>query len=219
AKHFDLPERRERMLANYRTDRTALCDALERINRAWNASGKTLEHIATLRDPETIAVVSGQQAGLFAGPLYTIYKALSAIKLAECLSLRGIKALPIFWIATEDHDFAEVATVEFINRECHLSGVSIDAQIHADGLPVGQVTLDKSIEATRQTLLDGLPNNEFSDDLQKLLGDAYQPGTKFSDGFARMMAALTAEHGLILLDPLDPELKSLVAPLYSEAAA
>ena len=219
AKHFDLPERRERMLANYRTDRTALCDALERTNRAWNASGKTLEHIATLRDPETIAVVSGQQAGLFAGPLYTIYKALSAIKLAECLSLRGIKAVPIFWIATEDHDFAEVATVEFINRECHLSGVSIDAQIHADGLPVGQVTLDKSVEATRQTFLDGLPNNEFSDDLQKLLGDAYQPGRKFSDGFARMMAALTAEHGLILLDPLDSQLKSLVAPLYAEAAA
>lgn len=218
ARPYDLPERRERVLAQYQTDRAALCDALERSNRNWNATAKTFIHIATLRESDCIAVVSGQQAGLFAGPLYTIYKALSAIKLADCLSQRGIKAVPVFWIATEDHDFAEVATVEFINRECNLAGVSIDPRIHADGLPVGQVSLDESIGATIETLLDGLPKTEFTDDLAQLLRDAYQPGLKFSDGFARMIAALTAEHGLILLDPLDAELKNLVAPLYAEAA-
>src|SRR5262249_43060027 len=92
--HYDLPERRDRVLTDYKTDRAALCDALEQMNLGWNASAKTIEHITKLRDPDCIAVVSGQQAGLFGGPLYTIYKALSAVKLAECLSQRGIKAVP-----------------------------------------------------------------------------------------------------------------------------
>lgn len=216
--HYDLPQRLERVLANYQTDRRELCDALERLNRSWGASAKTLEHLAALRNADCIAVVSGQQAGLFAGPLYTIYKALSAIKLAECLTQRGIKAVPVFWIATEDHDFAEVATAHFINRDCSVGNVSIPESIHADGLPVGRVILDEAINAPLQSLLASLPKNEFTGELEKLLRDAYQPGRKFSDAFARMMMKLTGERGLILLDPLDPQLKALAAPLYAEAA-
>ena len=83
-----------------------------------------------LAEPDCLAVVSGQQAGLFTGPLYTIYKALSAVKLAECLTQRGVKAVPVFWIATEDHDFAEVAWAEFINRDCALEKVAVPAEIH-----------------------------------------------------------------------------------------
>src|SRR5205823_11606054 len=126
--------RSERVLGNHKTDRDALCGALERMNRAWGASEETLKHIQRLSESDCMAVVSGQQAGLFGGPLYTIYKALSAVKLADCLSQRGVKAVPVFWIATEDHDFAEVATVEFIDRDCRLNGVSISSEIHADSL-------------------------------------------------------------------------------------
>src|SRR5690242_9826489 len=130
--HFDLIERRERVLSNYKTDRGELCDALARMNRGWGASEQTLKQIETLREADCIAVVSGQQAGLFGGPLYTIYKALSAIKLADCLAQRGIKAVPVFWIATEDHDFAEVATAEIIDRDCALTNISVSNDIHAD---------------------------------------------------------------------------------------
>jgi bacillithiol synthase len=216
--HYDLPERRERVLANYKTDRAALCDALEQMNRGWNAKRKTLESVQTLRDSDCIAVVSGQQAGLFGGPLYTIYKALSAVKLAECLSQRGIKAVPIFWIATEDHDFAEVAAAEFINRDCTLNSVSLPAGIHSEGVPVGRISLDESVNATVDSLLESLPKTEFTDDLQELLRDAYKPGAKFGDAFARVMTALTGSRGLIILDPLNPQLKPLAAPLYAEAA-
>jgi len=66
-------------------------------------------------------VVSGQQAGLFGGPLYNDLQGLSAVKLAECMTQRGIKTVPVFWMATEDHDFAEVAHAEFINRDCTFS--------------------------------------------------------------------------------------------------
>src|SRR4029079_9530858 len=130
----------------------------------------------------------------------------------------GIKTVPVFWIATEDHDFAEVATPEFINRDCGLSGVEISGEAHPEGVPVGQVTLDQSIETTLQAILSSLPKTEFTDDLEKLLRDCYAPGKKFGDGFAQMMTALVGDKGLILVDPLDAELKKIVAPLYAEAA-
>ena len=216
--HYDLPSRRDRVLENYETDRVKLCDALERMNRSWGAGQKTLENVARLRDADCIAVVSGQQAGLFAGPLYTIYKALSAVKLAECLTLRGVKAVPVFWVASEDHDFDEVATAEFIDRDCTLNSVSIRSEIHRDGLPVGRVKLDQSITTLIDQLLRSLPQTEFSRDLQSLLHATYAPGQSFSDAFAQLMTRLTGERGLVLLDPLDADLKQMAAPLYARAA-
>jgi bacillithiol biosynthesis cysteine-adding enzyme BshC len=216
--HYEVSERRERVLARHQTDRATVCDALERMNRSWGASEKTLANIRLLREGDCIAVVSGQQAGLFAGPLYTIYKALSAVKLAECMSQRGIKSVPVFWIATEDHDFPEVAKAEIINRDCALSSVSVPAEVHPDGLPVGRVVLNETIAASIQALLAALPKTEFSDDLEKLLRAAYQPGRKFGDAFAELMTALVGQKGLILLDPLDSQLKQVAAPLYAKAA-
>ncbi len=216
--HYEVSERRDRVLANHKTDRAAVCDALEQMNRSWGASEKTLANIRLLRDVDCIAVVSGQQAGLFTGPLYTIYKALSAVKLAECMSQRGIKSVPVFWMATEDHDFPEVAKAEVINRDCALSSVSVPAEVHPDGLPVGRVVLDESIRASVQSLLEALPKTEFTEDLEKVLRDAYQPGREFGDAFAQVMTALVGRQGLILLDPLDSQLKKVAAPLYAEAA-
>ena len=216
--HHELPARAPEVLAAYKTDRDALCRALARMNQAWGASEQTLANIKLLNDPSCLAVVSGQQAGLFSGPLYTIYKALSAVKLAGCLSQRGTKAVPVFWIATEDHDFAEVARAEFINRDCGFSSVSVPAEMHTEGIPVGNVVLDESIDAAIKQLLAELPVTEFAPGVEKLLREAWQPGRKYGDAFARMMAALLGHYGLILLDPLDAGLKKLAAPLYAEAA-
>ena len=104
------------VLTNYKTDRDELCDALTEINSQISTGEKTLENIQLLRGSETVAVVTGQQAGLFTGPLYTIYKALSAIKMAEEMNAQGFKAVPVFWIATEDHDFDEVSQTFFIGN-------------------------------------------------------------------------------------------------------
>jgi bacillithiol biosynthesis cysteine-adding enzyme BshC len=216
--HYEVSERRDHVLAQHKTDRAAVCDALEQMNRTWGASENTLANIRVLREADCIAVVSGQQVGLFTGPLYTIHKALSAVKLAECMTQRGIKSVPVFWMATEDHDFPEVAKAEIINRDCALSNVIVPAEVHPDGLPVGRVVLDESIKATVQSLLEALPKTEFSDDLEKLLRDAYRPGRKFGDAFAQVMTALAGQKGLILLDPLDPQLKKVAAPLYAGAA-
>src|SRR5262249_41874463 len=151
-------------------------------------------------------------------PLYTIYKSLSAVKLSECLSERGVKAVPVFWIATEDHDFQEVASAEFINSDCALGRVTVPAEMHEDGFPVGKVTLDQSISETIHNLTQELPETEFSSEVEKLLIQSYRPGQKYGDAFARLLLALTSKYGLILLDPLDADLKKMAAPLYSLAA-
>jgi bacillithiol synthase len=215
--HHELPNRAGEVLAAHETDRNTLCDALLEMNSAWGAGEETLANIKLLREADCLAVVSGQQAGLFAGPLYTIYKALSAVKLAGCLNQRNTKAAPVFWIATEDHDFAEVAKAQFIGRDCRLASVEVSTALHKEGQPVGRVLLDESIVPVVDKLLELLPDSEFSADLQALLRDAWRPGRSYGDAFARTMTSLLGHHGLILLDPLDSNLKKLAAPLYKKA--
>jgi bacillithiol biosynthesis cysteine-adding enzyme BshC len=216
--HHELAERAPEVLAAYQTDRQKLCDALEAMNRTWGARSETLDNIARLRETNCLAVVSGQQAGLFTGPLYTIYKALSAVKLAGCLTQRGTQAVPVFWIATEDHDFAEVATAEFIGCDCRLASVQASTAMHQEGAPVGHVTLDDSINETIERLLQVLPSTEFIPEVEKLVRATWQPGTGYGEAFARLMTRLIGRYGLILLDPGDAKLKELAAPLYAQAA-
>lgn len=216
--HHELAARAPEVLAAHRTDRRALCDALEAMNNGWGATAETLANIKRLRSPECVAVVSGQQVGLFTGPLYTIYKALSAVKLAGCLTQRGTEAVPVFWMATEDHDWAEVQTAEFVGCDGQLASTSVPSELHAEGLPVGGVKLDHTISETIQHLLDALPATEFSPELETLLRDAYRPGRTYGEAFARLMTALMGRYGLVLLDPVDKGLKQLAAPLYADAA-
>ena len=216
--HHELPARAAQVLAAHETDRNALCDALQDMNAAWGAGEETLKNIQLLREADCLAVVSGQQAGLFSGPLYTIYKALSAVKLAGCLTQRETKAVPVFWIATEDHDFPEVAKAEFIGRDCKLANVEVSSDLHQEDQPVGRVVIDSSIDTVLAQLLEHLPSSEFTPDLEAVLRAAWRPGRTYGEAFARMMTSLLGSHGLVLLDPLDPRLKTLAAPLYAKAA-
>lgn len=217
--HHELTGYAATVLQNYSTDRNRLCDTLVAMNKNWGAGPETLWNIEKLRAADCVAAVSGQQAGLFTGPLYTIYKALSAVKLAACLSDRGTPTVPVFWIATEDHDFAEVATAEFIDCNCQLTQVTVAASIHQPGHPVGSVVLDDSVRELVLGLKAQLPETEFTDGVIELLGECWAPGVSFGDAFARSMHRLVGQYGLIILDPRDAELKSLAAPLYSAAVA
>ena len=215
--HHELQQRVPEVLAAHVADRNQVADALEAMNRRWGAPEETLNNINLLREADTVAVVSGQQAGLFTGPLYTIYKALSAVKLAGCLRTRNTKAVPVFWIAAEDHDFVEVAKAEIIGRDCQLKHVEVSTDLHREGQPVGRVVLDDSINAIIDQLFELLPASEFADEMKALVQNAWQPGRGYVDSFATMMTSLLGRYGLIFLDPLDAEMKKIAAPLYSAA--
>jgi bacillithiol biosynthesis cysteine-adding enzyme BshC len=216
--HHELAQRVPEVLSAYQVDRQKVCDALAAMNERWGAGEATLDNIRLLRESDCIAIVSGQQAGLFTGPLYTVYKALYAVKLAACLRQRNTKAVPVFWIAAEDHDFVEVAKAEVIGRDCQLKHVDVSTDLHREGQPVGHVKLDQSINTVLDQLFELLPNSEFAADMKALVKNAWQPERGYVESFATMMTAVLGRYGLIFLDPLDPELKKIAAPLYSEAA-
>lgn len=202
------------VLDEYKTDRDALCGVLSEAN---SENEKALENIELLRQTDCVAVVTGQQAGLFTGALYTIYKALSAVKLAEDLRARGSKAVAVFWVATEDHDFEEVGKTEIVNRAGALVEIKNKPNDYEENLSVGNVRLDETINQTIAELFDNLPQTEFTGELKKIIETAYAAGANYGDAFARLLSALTKNYGLIILNPLDERLKKLAAPVYAEA--
>ncbi len=215
--HTQIAQRIPEILANYKADRQTLCDVLEEMNRSCRTSEKTLENIRLLRDEDCVAVVTGQQAGLFTGPLYTIYKALSAVKMTECLTARGYKAVPVFWIATEDHDFKEVSNVNIINASGDLVELTNEPKRCYENLPVGYVNLDDSIKTTIDELFKELPHTEFTDELKSFVEKSWTTGVDYGDAFARLLTDFLGKYGLIILCPLDARLKKLATPIYVEA--
>ncbi|MBV9214585.1 MAG: bacillithiol biosynthesis cysteine-adding enzyme BshC [Acidobacteria bacterium] len=203
------------VLANYHTDRKTLCDALVSINQDSGAGETTFQNIGRLREADCVAIVTGQQTGLFTGPLYTVYKAISAIKLAEDLTAAGTDAVPVFWAATEDHDLPEVSHAFFLDGRDML--ISTDLGIESQGLTVGEVKIGESIRDTIANLFRSLPQTDFSPQAKQLLSDAWRPGTKVGHAFLRSIMAIFEKFGLIALDPQDPQLKRLSSPIYSQA--
>lgn len=205
------------VLTAYKTDRGRLGHALRAYNERINADERTLQNIQRLSEADTVAVVTGQQAGLFTGPLYTLYKGLSAIKMADALTDRGISAVPVFWIATEDHDFDEVSEVSVIDSD----GVMSSSKYFPDGYIqdslVGSVEIDTNIEKAIDGLLTQLPRTTFSGEIRSVLEECWKEGELFGTAFARQLAALLSRFGMIFIDPLAPGIKELAAPIYEKA--
>jgi bacillithiol synthase len=150
--------------------------------------------------PNTAAVLTGQQVGLYGGPAYTLYKALSAIVLAGQLTKQGHPTVPIFWLATEDHDVEEI-------RAAHLWDQSITAQAASDGRPAGLHTLQ------------GLPETKlFNATVQALADRHYTNGQTFGQAFLGLLQELLSPLGLIFADPLHPTLRAAGAAFLSQAA-
>ncbi|MCA1634593.1 MAG: bacillithiol biosynthesis cysteine-adding enzyme BshC [Acidobacteria bacterium] len=126
--------------------------------------------------------------------------------------------MPVFWMATEDHDWEEVRAAEVIACDGRLARARVPAEWHEEGAPVGGVRTDEQVEEAIQRLFDLLPSSEFRPDLEKLVRESYGPGRDYGEAFARILTALAGRYGLVLLDPLDARLKQLSAPLYAEAA-
>ena len=215
ASHSEIAHRIPEVLRNYKTDRELLCNALARMNSDYGAAPKVLENIERLKRHDTVAVVTGQQAGFLTGPLYTIYKALSAVREAEYLRQRGFNAVPVFWAATEDHDFEEIASVTILNKENELSEFKLGTD--SSGSPVGNIELRSDARETIDIIIDELPETEFSALLHDELIDAWQPGESIGTSFAKHISRMLGKYGLIVIDPLDESIKRLCAPIYVEA--
>src|ERR1022692_2978250 len=193
----------------YPADRRA---ELVTVLRARNGDSASLDLLAR---PETVAVVTGQQVGLFSGPAYTIYKALTAVRLAEQLNAQGIPAVPIFWLATEDHDFAEVNHCWVFDAEHHPIKLE-KAHSPATSQPVGQFVLSAPPVAQLRAAMASLP---FGDEVSALVEEAYQPGQTMGEAFSALLKRLLAQYGLLHVDPMSPAMRELAAPAIRSALA
>ncbi len=204
-------------IAGQTVDRNAVCDALVEINVTCRASERTLANIEILRNKNTVAVLTGQQTGLFTGPLYTIYKALSAVKLAERLTTEGTPAVPMFWAATEDHDFDEVSNTFVISADGSEHEIKYEPTSRIADSQVGSVLLDGSIKDKIRELMGEMPKTEFSDEVERMMSDAWIPGRGYGKAFLAQMAQIFRSFGLIFVDPQNAALKRLSAPIYESA--
>ena len=180
------------------------------------ASGATIAAGARLGDPRSVAIVTGQQAGLFGGPVYTILKALTAIKLAEQVSREhGVTAVPVFWIESEDHDWEEVRSCTVLDAEMAPATVALPARTAGDPVPVATIAVDEHIDGVLTDLERILPATEFRDALIADLRAAYAPGTGMADAFGRVLERVLGDRGLVVYDASDPAAKPLVGDLFA----
>lgn len=213
-------EERRQWLADaehLRVDRTALCEVLTRYNKRIFNDDQALVAIDSLASEDTLAVVGGQQAGLFSGPMLVIYKAITIIQLAERESKRlGCAVVPVFWIAGEDHDIAEVDHTYIMTQEHELNRIALD--VHTDS---NTMVSELHIEAEKWqqclTELDrSLLNTEFKAEIMTrlhLIADQSQTLTDFT---ARLLAWLFGSYGLIIMDAADPILRRIEGPMFKQ---
>ncbi len=196
--------------------RDALADVIEAQQRRRGAPAEALAATARLRDPRTIAIVTGQQAGLFGGPLFTLLKALTAIRLAGRIEAEHrVPAVPVFWIDAEDHDWDEVKTCGVLGRELDFVEATLGDLPGAGEGPVARVRLDDSIGAAIDALATHLPATQFTPALLDTVRAAYQPGVTMVEAFGRLLDATLGARGLIVFDAADPAAKPLAAPVFA----
>ena len=188
--------------------RAALVAALE-------AQNGTCESLRRLAQPGTVAIVTGQQVGLFGGPAYSIYKAVTAVRLAADLTARGIPAVPIFWLASEDHDFPEVSTTYSFDVADQPIRLHMETPAGGSGSrPVGPLSIETPpIDELRRSFAD-FPHGE---EVAAMVEAAYPPGVTMTQGFRALLRKILPRADLLTLDPLDPNIRAIAAPLLAEA--
>jgi bacillithiol synthase len=193
------------------TRRERVAAILQRQNESWGASAKTLANLERLRNGAA-AVVTGQQVGLFGGPMFALYKALTAVKLAEEATAAGVDAVPIFWLATYDHDLAEVNHVALPNADGALQTLATPSH-DVPGAPVSAVRLGEEILPVVEQAAALLGDSEAT----QFLRESYRAGESLGSAFARLYTKLFADWGVIVLDASDGELHRIAQPIYRAA--
>lgn len=193
--------------------RRSVVEVLRNQNRTFGADDATTRNLDRLRDG-AFAVVTGQQVGLFGGPAYSVYKALTAFHVARELNERGVNAVPVFWLATEDHDLAEVDHCFFPKRggfERFNLATSGPADRRVGDIHLGEAV--RGLSAQLAALLEG----SRAEEVGKWIIESYAPEETFGSSFGKLMTRIFAGRGLIFLDPMSPDLHRLSMPTMLRA--
>ncbi len=173
------------------------------------------ESAARLADPATRVIITGQQAGLFGGPLFTLLKAITTMKLAAEVSRQHrVPVVPVFWIDAEDHDWPEVSGCTVLDSELAPATVRLADLPGAGSLPIARLALTDAIHSALDQLTTALPDTEFTSDLMTALRAAYVPGRSMSGAFGVWLEHVLGPHGLVVYDSSDPATKALARDVF-----
>lgn len=185
-----------------------------------NLSAKTNRNIDLLGKQNTIAIVTGQQLGILGGPLYTIAKILTAIRLANQFSERfdDYKFVPVFWLEGDDHDFNEVRSINILDNENQILSIGYKDEISDDDAKqsIGNLIFDESLDEFFRMFDDSLRETEFKSELISRLKDCYKVGKSFKQSFKDLLLWLFDEQGLIIFDPQDSKVKEILKPIFKK---
>ncbi len=192
-------------------DRVALADALRAYHRDLGTLTPTVEaHLTRLAHPASRVVVTGQQAGALTGPAYSVHKGADAALLARQLDTEDAPVAAVYWIASQDHDAAEVAGTSLLDAGERLHRLTLDVP---EGVPVGRVPWRPEWTAQVHALLDAFDAPaEHVAAVRARFDRAAQVGGSYADVFARLIHGLLGGAGLLVLDPMHPALARLMAP-------
>lgn len=196
----------QRIHDEYPESRWAELTAL--LSRPDDSAAPKLEELVAKRG---LFVSTGQQAGLFLGPLFTVYKALTAVRLASQLQQQlGVPVMPLFSIASEDHDWDEVAHTYVIDLENQPVRLSVRGPGPDDPHPpVERVHVGADIEEALAKLVQSTPNTEFKVEILTSLRDAYRPGRSFAEAFQMALGHVLRRHAVVLVRTAHPQVKQV----------
>jgi bacillithiol biosynthesis cysteine-adding enzyme BshC len=196
--------------------RNELVKILRQSNLDLGAKELSLNNIERLGDPQSLCVFAGQQTGIFLGPIYTIYKALATVKLASHYQkLLNRPVIPCFWMATDDHDFAEISSVGFLGRGGESLKLSYDSPDASANLPIADVKYDDNILAVLDQLEQTMLDTEFKKPLLNYIKETHKPGVPIAESFARLFNHLIGDYGIVLVDPNFPGLKQHFKKIFA----
>ena len=196
-------------------DAAAIASVLVSQQERRGAPPAAREAAASLADPRTSVVATGQQAGAFGGPLYTLLKAVTAIQIARRASAdHKTTVVPVFWVDAEDHDWQEVRNCIVLDADFQPRTVALAQPEGAGELPVAALTLDGRIEQSLDELAAACAGTDFTDWMLRSLRAAYRPDTGMAAAFATWIESLLGPHGLVVFESADPAAKRLAAPVF-----
>ena len=182
---------------------------------ARRAPPRAREFAAHLADPRAVVIATGQQAGVFGGPLFTLLKAVTAIQLATKISRdHNVPAVPVFWVDAEDHDWEEIRSCTVLDAEFQPKTITLPNVDGAGELPIAQLRLDDRIEASINDLLATLPTTDFTAQIRDDIRAAYRPRAGMAEAFSTWIESILGPHGLVVFEAADPAAKPLAAPVF-----
>lgn len=207
-------EERVTELNNRSFQREQLAKILMAMNKKWDAPKKSTQMIEQLKDKNSVVVIGGQQAGLLTGPLYTINKVISLIHCARQQQIAlNIPVIPVFWIAGEDHDFAEINHI-YLQTSGQMTKYQMK-QHPQERMPVSDITIDptRSKEWIDQ-LFSALPETEHTKGIYQTIVNCLEKSQSYVDFFARFIYTLFPDEGIVLVDSADQSLRELESPYF-----